>query len=174
MTTTKKGKTVNTSKLQPGELFHMDFAFYNVNSIRGFTSMLTLVCSKTRMLWVYPTAPKIASVRIIRFILTTIMNKQHPCKRVRFDEASALEKSTYAKNLLVDEFKIYMETNGGDASWLNGKNERHNRGIHNMARSGILDSNQQGKKWCRAAEKSAEVHRCIIHNDLENISPHFE
>ena len=38
-----------------------------------------------------------------------------------------------------------MENTGSDASWLNGKNERHNRSIHNMVRSGLLDSNQHEK-----------------------------
>ena len=38
-----------------------------------------------------------------------------------------------------------METTGGDAFWLNGKNERHNRSIQNMVRSRLLDSNQHEK-----------------------------
>ena len=58
MTTFPKGKTVDTTNRQPGEIIHMNFAFYNVNSIRGFTSMITVVCSKTKMLWVFPTASK--------------------------------------------------------------------------------------------------------------------
>ena len=48
--TINKGTTVDTSKIQPGELVHTDFAFYNVTSILVFTSMLTVVCAKTRML----------------------------------------------------------------------------------------------------------------------------
>ena len=47
MTTINKGTTVDTSNLQPGELVHMDFAFYNINSIHGFTSMITVVCEKS-------------------------------------------------------------------------------------------------------------------------------
>ena len=43
MTTLPKGKTVGTSKLHLGELIHMDFSFYNVTSIRGFTSIITVV-----------------------------------------------------------------------------------------------------------------------------------
>ena len=31
-----------------------------------------------------------------------------------------------------------METTGGDAYWLNDKNERHNISIHNMARESLL------------------------------------
>ena len=48
MTTINKGISVDTSNLQLGELVHMDFAFYNVTYIHGFTSILTVVCEKTR------------------------------------------------------------------------------------------------------------------------------
>ena len=57
-------------------------------------------------------------------------------------------------NLLVNDFKISMETTGGDASWLNVKNERHNRSIHNMIRAARLDSNQYENKWCWASQIS--------------------
>ena len=90
MTTIDKGTTVDTSNLQPGELFHTDFAFYNVTPICGFTSMLTVVCTKTRMIWVLPNASKIAPVCIIKFILTTLMNEQHPQKLVIVHEYNAL------------------------------------------------------------------------------------
>ena len=69
----------------------MDFLFYNVTSIRGFTSMLTFVCAKTRMLWVFPTAYKRALVSIILLILTTLNNEQRPRKHVRVDEYGALK-----------------------------------------------------------------------------------
>ena len=69
MTTSPKVKTVGTTNLQPGELIHMDFAFYNVTSIRGLTSMLTVLCEKTKMIWIFPTAFKHYPVRIIRFVL---------------------------------------------------------------------------------------------------------
>ena len=50
-----------------------------------------------------------------------------------------------------------METTGGNVSYINGKNEIHNRIIHNVVRSGILDSNQHNNnnnnnKWCCASE----------------------
>ena len=79
------GGGVDTSNIQPVELVYMDFAFYNVTFIHSFTSMITAVCVKTRMLWVFSTAYKRAPVRIIHFILTTLMNEQHPFKRVRVD-----------------------------------------------------------------------------------------
>ena len=50
MKNSPKGTTVDTTNLQPGELIHMDFDFYNMTSIRGFTSMLTVVCENNRMI----------------------------------------------------------------------------------------------------------------------------
>ena len=84
-----------------------------------------------------------------------------------------LANSTDVTNLLVDEFKISMETTSGDASLLDGNNERQKISIQNMLRAYILDSNQNENKWCCAARISAEVHRCKIHSSLENISPQF-
>ena len=49
-------------------------------------------------------------------------NEQHPCRHVRVDEDGSLANSIDVANLLVDDFIISMETNGGDASCLNGNN----------------------------------------------------
>ena len=68
--------------------------------------MLTVVCEKTRMLWVFPSASKREPVRILRFVLTTLMNEKHSCKLVIVDEDISLANSTDVTNLLVNEFKI--------------------------------------------------------------------
>ena len=151
----------------------MEFAFYNVTSIRGFTFMLTVVCTTTRIRWAFPTASKIASVRIIRFILKIMLNGQHPYKRLIVDKDSALSNSTDVTNLLFDDFKISMETTGSDDSWINVNNERHNRRIHNMLIAGLLDINNHKNKSCCAAETSEEVHRFRIQSAIDNISPNF-
>ena len=53
--TINKGTIYDTSNLQPEERIHVEFEFYNVTSIRGFTSMVTAIHENTRMLWVFPT-----------------------------------------------------------------------------------------------------------------------
>ena len=164
---------MSQNNLQPTEFVQMEFAFYNVTSIRGFTSIITLVRENNRILWVFPTVSKRLPIRIICFILITILKEKHPCKCIRVDEDSALEKSTDVTNLLVDELKIFMETTGGDAPWTNNRSERHNRSIHNIVRKGILDSNQHENKWFCEEDISSEFHRCIMYSDLENTSPHF-
>ena len=85
-------------------------------SFRGFTSILTVVCANTRMIWLFTIESKIYPVIIVRFYLTTLKKEQYPCRLVRFDEERALSKSTYVTNLLVDYFSTYMENTGGDAS----------------------------------------------------------
>ena len=51
MTIFPKATTVDRSNIQPVQPIHTRFAFYNVDSIRGFTSVLTFVCEKTRIIW---------------------------------------------------------------------------------------------------------------------------
>ena len=64
---------------------------------------------------------------------------------MRVDEYGALVKSTDVTNLLVDDFNISVEATGGDASWLDVKNEIHNKIISNMVRSGLTGVNQHEK-----------------------------
>ena len=78
-----KVTTFDTNNLQSGEIIHMDFVFYNVTYIFGFTYMITVVCANTIIIWVFSTASKRAPFRIILFVLTKIKNEQQLCKHVR-------------------------------------------------------------------------------------------
>ena len=91
MATLPKGTIVETTNLQPGELIHTDFDFYNATSICGFTFTLTVLYANIRMIWLFTTEYKIYPIRIIGFILTTMKIEQHICKHVRFDEYGALK-----------------------------------------------------------------------------------
>ena len=42
-----RGPTTDVSKFDPGFMLQMDFAFFNVESIRGFTSTFVAICSAT-------------------------------------------------------------------------------------------------------------------------------
>ena len=68
MTTFPKGKTVDKTNLKPGELIHMYFSFHNVTSIQVFTSMHTVVCEKTRTIWLFTNSSKISPGHIIILI----------------------------------------------------------------------------------------------------------
>ena len=68
------GTTVDTTNRQQGELLHMDFSLSNVTSIRFFAYIITVVCAKTKTLWIFSTASKQDPVSIIRFILKKLKN----------------------------------------------------------------------------------------------------
>ena len=57
------------------------------------------------------------------------------------DECGALENSTDVTNIIFDELIIHMENTGGDTSWINRNNERHNIRIQNMVRAGLIENN---------------------------------
>jgi hypothetical protein len=42
----RKGKTLSIDPLNPGELLHIDYSFWDLPSIRGFTSMHSLLMIK--------------------------------------------------------------------------------------------------------------------------------
>ena len=86
----------------------MDLSFYNVDSVREFTYILTVVCANTIIIWLFSGAYKLSPFRIIHFILTTLNNEQHPYTRVRVDEYGTIEKSTDVTKLLVYDFSITM------------------------------------------------------------------
>ena len=109
--------------------------------------MLTISWKKTRTIWVFTTESKQTPVPIISFILKELNNEKHPWKHARVDDDGVLENSTDATNLLVYELIIATETTSGDASRINGNNERHNIRIHTMFRSNIITSNKNWILW---------------------------
>ena len=78
MTIPPKGENMDTTNAHPGTLLHMDLACYNVTTtnIYGSTSIINIVCSNTRMIYIFPTASKKAPIIIISFILTTLNNEK--------------------------------------------------------------------------------------------------
>ena len=61
---------------------------------------------------------------------------------MRVAEDGTLENSTDITNLLVYDYNISIENTGGDASWINGKNERHIIIIINMVIAGLIEINK--------------------------------
>ena len=66
---------------------------------------------------------------------------------MRVHEDVTLSNSTDVNKLLVDNFRISMETTGVDESCINGNNEIKNIIIHNILIAVLLESNQHENKW---------------------------
>lgn len=117
-----KGKTLDTTHLTKGEYLHMDFAFWDLPSLRHFTGMLVIIDAKTRMLWLFCTSSKCPPLHIISYLLAILSGEQCTVKTVRVDEDGSLARNTDFTSLLLHH-RITMDTTGGYSSFLNGKVE---------------------------------------------------
>jgi hypothetical protein len=132
--------------IKRGQLLHIDFSFWNILSIRGFTSLLSIIDGKDCMLWNFPTTSKRAPLSILDFFFTMLEHDGVTIQAIRVDEDGALANSTEFSDFLVDR-KILLDTTGGYASFLNGKIERPHRTIAQMVRSLLLNSGLPSTLW---------------------------
>jgi hypothetical protein len=58
-----------------GELVHLDFSFWNVVSVRGFASLLSIIDAKERNLWNFQTASKRPPLHILSYFLALLQKE---------------------------------------------------------------------------------------------------
>jgi hypothetical protein len=165
-----KAKFTETNLTRRGQLLHIDFSFWNVCSIRGFTSLLSVIDGKDRMLWNFPTASKRVPLSILDFLFTMLNREGITIENVRVDEDSALANNSEFFDFLIQN-KISLQTTGGYVSFLNGKVECHHRTIANLVRSLLLNSGLPSDLWCYATEAAADIYRYTLHSAL-GITPY--
>jgi len=160
-----KAKTTSYVLTRRGQLLHIDFSFWTIPSIRGFTSLLSIIDGKDRMLWTFPTASKRPPLAILEYFFSILAKHDITVCSIRVDEDGALANSSEFTDFLVQK-SIAMETTGGHASFLNGKIERPHRTISQMVRAMLLNSGLPNKLWCYAAETAADIYRYTYHSAL--------
>ena len=121
------------SKLTPGQILQMDFAFMNTQSVRGFT----FVCVSIKYCIKFCTRYKRAPVYIIKWVLNTLKSQNKTTNYIRFDKGGELTRSYEVNNLLLEEFGIIMQSTGGNASNLNGIVEKGHRTDGNVIRASL-------------------------------------
>ena len=115
-----RGPTTDVSKFDPGFMLQMDFAFFNVESIRGFTSTFVAICSATSYPFGFPSRSKLPPLDILKFLVITLRNQDKKVAFIRVDEDGALSRSSEFMRTC-HNMNIIVQTSGGDASYLNGK-----------------------------------------------------
>ena len=75
----RRNKTT-TSRLQhkKGELLSMDYSFWNTTSIRGFTSLLSVICMTTRFSFTFPTRHKRPPLATISWLIKVLRRQGFP------------------------------------------------------------------------------------------------
>jgi hypothetical protein len=138
MTQVRKGKTMDTTDLRPGEVLHLDFAFWDIPSHRGFTAMLVAIDAKTRKLWLFCTASKNAPIHILWWLFSNLRREHKTLSWIHVEKYGALIGLSALCRFIRDNEALNLESTGGYASYLNGKIERLNRTIAERVRCCIL------------------------------------
>ena len=139
-------------------MLHMDFTFFNVESIRGFTSTFVAILSATPYPFGLPSRSKRPPIDILTFIFNTLRNQDKKAAFVRVDEYGAL--AIYFEFIKTcHNINNIVQTIGGDASSINGKSESSNNTLDNITRSLLLNSSHKKELWCFPYQYSIWISR---------------
>ena len=137
-----RGTTTNVSNFSPGFMLQMDFAFFNVESIHGFTSTFVAVCSATSYPFGFPSRSKRPPLDILKSLIATLRNQDKKVTFIQVDEDGALARSSEFMKTC-HNMNIIVQTAGGYASSLNDKSEIPNKKIANITRDLLLKSSHK-------------------------------
>ena len=116
----------------------MDFAFFNVEIIRGFTSNFVAVCSDTSYPFGFQYIIKFPPLNILKFLGTALSNQDNKFAFIRVDEDGALPRySEFMKTC--HNMNIIVQTTGEDAYYIHGKSESPNKILANMTIDLLLE-----------------------------------
>ena len=162
----RRNKTV-TSRLnfRKGELLCMDYSFWNKESIRGFTSLLSIVCMTTRFAFTCPTRNRRPPLATITWLIQILRKQGFPVTYIQIDEGGELGRSSDFLKLLTHHNCIYLGTDRS-GSLLNGLVEQPNRTNANSVRAKLTNAGLEDTFWCFAAEDAVFKQRRILHTAI--------
>ena len=89
-----RGLTTDFSNFAPGFMLQMYFSFFDVESIRWFTSNFVVIWSATSHSFVIPSIRKLPPLDILKLLVTTLRDQDKKVAFVRVDEDGALARSS--------------------------------------------------------------------------------
>ena len=119
-------------------MIQADSAFFNVESIHGFTSTFVAICSDTSHPFEFPFRGKRPPIEKLKFIVPTLSNQDKKVAFIRLKKYGALARSSELMKIC-HNMNIIARTTGGDAYSLNNKNEISNNTLDNIRRDLLLN-----------------------------------
>ena len=115
-----RGLTIDVSKNFPGFMLQIDLAFFNAEIIHGVTSTVVAISSANSYPFGFPSKSKHSPLDILKFPITTLINKDNKFTFIRVDEDGAM--SIYFEFMeIYNNMNIVAQTTGVDAFSINGK-----------------------------------------------------
>ena len=137
-----RGPTTDVLEFSLGFMLQKYFSFFNVQSIRGFTSNFVAICSATPYPFRFPSRSKRPPLDILKLLVATFRDQDNKVAFIRVDEDGALARSSEFMKTC-HNMNIVVQTTGGDASSLNGKSEIPNKTLDNITRALLLNSSHK-------------------------------
>ncbi len=177
-----RGKLVDKTLLAPMKRLHMDFSFYTITSMRGYTTCLTIVCAGTSYPFTFPTKSKTSPIQLVKWFVSTMKKTGREVVFIRVDEDGALANCSQFCQTII-QLNCILETTGGYNSENNGMVERPHGTLADMMRASLLGakhlfgdqlpSNLQIQKfWCFALQHSSYTMR-RKYNRMRDTTPYF-
>ena len=133
-----RGPTIDVSKHFPGSMLQIDFAFFNVEIICGFTSTFVDICSDTSNPFVFLPRSKHQTLNTLKFFITILRNQDKKVSFIQVDEDGALARSSEFTRTC-HNMTIVVQTKGVDAPSINGKILIPNNTLANIKRVLLLN-----------------------------------
>ena len=130
-------------------MLQIDFSFFYVEIIRGFTSNFVAILSDTSYPFGFPSRSKSPLLDILKFLVATLRNQDKKFSFSIVDEDGALAMY-YEFMKTYHNMNIIVHTIGGYTYSLNGKSESHNKTLANITRALLLNSNHKKELCCFA------------------------
>ena len=130
----------------PGWIIQMDLAFFNADSIRGFTSTFVAIFSATSYPFVFPSLRKRLPLDILKFLVTTLRNHYKKVVFIWVDEDVALARYSDYVNTC-HNINIIVQNTGGCLSSLIGKIKTPNKTLDNITRALLLKASNKKELW---------------------------
>ena len=127
-------------------MLQIDFSFFNIKSIRGFTSTFVAVCYATSHPFEFPPIRKIPPLDILNCIFTALRNQDKKSAFIRVDEYGEISRSSEFMKTC-HNMNIIVQTTGGYASSINVKSENPDRKLSNITRDLLLNSIHNKELW---------------------------
>ena len=117
----------------------MDFALFNVESIRGFTSTFVAISSAISYPFGFTSRSKSMPLDILKFLVTTLRNQYNKVAYIQVGEYGALERY-FEFTRTCHNMNTIVKTTSGYASSPNGNTKIPNKKLANITIDLLLNS----------------------------------
>ena len=141
-----RGLTIDLSTPPPRIMLQTGFAFFNVESVHGFTSTFVAIFYTTSHPFEFSSISKWTALDILKFLVTILRNQDKKFALIQVDEDGSLARSSEIIRICHD-MNMIVQTTGGYAFSINGKREIPNNTLYNITGSFLLNSIHKKKLW---------------------------